>query len=510
MVKELYVEKFRLMEKLTIPLGKKITVIAGQNATCKSTLLGMIGQPFGLKKEKTIFNKSFSTKFADIFKMSKNFDKVGNHEYQVKFYDEQLFGKEIEYVNSFPRGPEDASHIRLVTGKTRKKGEGNLDYPVIYLGLKRVFPIGELESISKSQPTLTAQEIDTFNTWYGEIFVPLNATVSPVQITSKSQKDTLAVNSEQYDYYANSAGEDNIGQILGAIISFERLKNRLGDAYKGGLLLIDEIEATLFPAAQVNLVDLFYNLAGKLNLQFVFTTHSLDVLEHVINERQQNNGETEVLYFTRVYGKLDLIPDPSMDRIRSDLKIITLNPKKIQKLNIYCEDIEASWFTKQLLGSKWMKCLKFRNETFSGDLLYTFASKLTEFNDSIFILDGDKSNKKHLKNVILLPGNERPENVFMDLLESLPLNDPFWINNYLYTKQVFKQNLSDLTNGCYDNRIKMKDWFNNEKQYWGHNARNIYKLWLEKNSDLAKKFVDDFIKTYNNIARHKSIPLIKS
>ena len=45
MIKSLYVERFRAMKKLTIPLGKKVTVIAGQNATCKSTLLGMIGQP---------------------------------------------------------------------------------------------------------------------------------------------------------------------------------------------------------------------------------------------------------------------------------------------------------------------------------------------------------------------------------------------------------------------------------------------------------------------------------
>ena len=101
MIKSLYVERFRAMKKLTIPLGKKVTVIAGQNATCKSTLLGMIGQPFGLKSERTIFNKPFSTKFSDIFKFSKTYDLPGEHEYQIEFYDSSLFGKNVEYIKSF-------------------------------------------------------------------------------------------------------------------------------------------------------------------------------------------------------------------------------------------------------------------------------------------------------------------------------------------------------------------------------------------------------------------------
>ncbi len=129
MIKSIYVKQFRAMKELHIPLGRKITVIAGQNATCKSTLLGMIGQPFGLKNERTIFGKLFSTKFSDIFKFSEKYDLPGKHEYQIEFYDSSLFGKNLEYIKSYKRAPKDKSHIRLVVGKTRGKGEGNLDYP---------------------------------------------------------------------------------------------------------------------------------------------------------------------------------------------------------------------------------------------------------------------------------------------------------------------------------------------------------------------------------------------
>ena len=508
MIKLLYVEKFRAMKNLKIPLGKKITVIVGQNATCKSTLLGMIGQPFGLKDEKTIFDKSFSTKLSEIFKFSKNNDVPGDHEYQIEFYDDSVFGKKIEYVKSYKRAAESTSHIRLVVGKTRGKGEGNLDYPVIYLGLKRTYPIGELREVTESAPTLTELEKEMFNKWYKDIFFP-RENISPVQITSKLQKDTLAVNSAKYDYLANSAGQDNIGQILGAIISFDRLKAKLGDDYKGGILLIDELDATLFPAAQINLVDLLYTLAGKYKLQTIFTTHSLDTLEYIIEKRtklKEFNNDIEVLYFTNVHGSLDLIIEPVMQRIRNDLNM-TVNPTIPKpKINLYCEDAEASLFIKRLLGSKRTKNIKFSKVTFSGDFLNSLAQmNIPEFNTSIIILDGDKKPKKSAGNVLCLPGGANPENVFRKLLESLPDNHNFWNNESGYTKQVFEKDLSKQTSGCYGDRVKMKNWFNNQKKYWGRGGNKIYKCWLENNPELATDFLAEFDRVYGEIAKVKSV-----
>lgn len=513
MIEYLHVKKFRAMKNLKIPLGKKITVIAGQNATCKSTLLGMIGQPFGLKKEKTIFNRSFSTKFSDIFKWSRKNDKPGDHEYEIHFYKDNPFSKEVEYVKSFKRSEEKGAHIRLVVGKKRDKGDGNLDYPVIYLGLKRVYPIGELKDIRKSSPTLTEFEVGLFNEWYKKIFFPLEV-INPVQITSKLQKDTLAVTSDEYDYFANSSGQDNIGQILGALISFKRLKEKLKENYFGGLLLIDELDATLFPAAQINLIDLLYKQAGKLNLQIIFTTHSLDVLEHIIDKRQHNNGDTEVLYFTRVFGELQLIPNVTMERIRSDLNMTpTGTGKDLAKLNVYCEDKEASWFIKRLLGSQITKNLVFCDATFGAEELKTLArKKIPEFQNSIIVLDGDtKLRKNSSSNIITLPGNgSNPENVFREYLEGLRPDDEFWRNDRNYTKQVFMSQLEKLTNGQYSNRSKMKQWFQNQKnnKLWGYNATLLYRRWLKDNPSEAEEFREKFLKAYNEIARRKSIPPI--
>lgn len=506
MLKSLYVEEFRQMKDLSIPLGKKVTVIAGQNATCKSTLLGMIGQPFGLKEKKTIFGRSFSTKFSDIFKWTANNDLPGSHSYRVDFDDSGLFNKEAEFVKSYKRSPKDTSHIRLVTGKKRGKGDGNLPYPVIYLGLRRVYPIGELKEITKPTSTLTSAEINSFKKWYKEVFFS-SEQVSPVQIRSKQQKDTLAVNTDSYDYYGNSAGQDNIGQILGAVLSFQRLQTELQTDYHGGLLLIDEIDATLFPAAQANLVDLFYQLAGKLDLQFVFTTQSTDLLDH-ITRRRNNDGETAFNYFTRAHGTLELLRDPTMDRVRGDLNMTTTtHPRKLPKVDVYCEDAEASLFAKRLLGPIITKHLNFIQQSSGADLLSSIASqRYPAFQKSIIILDGDKTPKKRTPNVICLPGNVRPENVFLETLEQLPDSDSFWANEDDYTKQVFRKNLHDLTDGATDDRVKMKKWFRVEKVNWGNGASRVFKCWREAHNEQSAEFLKAFKAAYADVARRQSVP----
>lgn len=45
-IKSVEIEKFRAFEHASFALGKRITAISGRNATQKTTVLGMIGQPF--------------------------------------------------------------------------------------------------------------------------------------------------------------------------------------------------------------------------------------------------------------------------------------------------------------------------------------------------------------------------------------------------------------------------------------------------------------------------------
>ena len=49
-IKSIEIEKFRAFEDVSFCLGRRITAIAGRNATQKTTVLGMIGQPFTISK----------------------------------------------------------------------------------------------------------------------------------------------------------------------------------------------------------------------------------------------------------------------------------------------------------------------------------------------------------------------------------------------------------------------------------------------------------------------------
>ena len=75
-IKNVKIEKFRAFESASFSLGKCITAISGRNATQKTTLLGMIGQPFTISKDnpmygcKTIDGYNFRSQFKEKFKIS--------------------------------------------------------------------------------------------------------------------------------------------------------------------------------------------------------------------------------------------------------------------------------------------------------------------------------------------------------------------------------------------------------------------------------------------------------
>ena len=270
-IKSLEVIKFRGIKNMTFHLGERITLISGQNATHKTTLLGLLAQPFRFKDERTIYGKIFQAKFSDSFKFSKEFDKPKDHCYYVHFTNKDIFDKEKEMVKSYPRPPKDKSHIRLVVGETRNKYEGNLVLPVIYLTLKRVFPIGESDA-SISATLLDDEEITYFRKIYNRLML-VQDNIAIDSISSGSIRSTLAPHDASYDGLTISAGQDNIGQIIGSIISFRRLKTKLGDNYKGGLFLIDEIDATLHQLVKEQMLKWLYDEAESLNLQIVFPSH---------------------------------------------------------------------------------------------------------------------------------------------------------------------------------------------------------------------------------------------
>src|SRR5579863_5800029 len=271
------IKKFRGFKDVQFKLGQNLTVIAGQNGTQKTTLLGILSQPFTitdndnpLKKEKPLSGGGFRSAFAEKFKLSPTFDTPKNHEWTLSLNRETDSEFTLESISRISSKSPNAT-LRFWQKGTRAQGSGYIQCPVIYLSLSRLFPIGEDKELNSSTPIdLNKDEIEFYQRWHNDILITTNLEITSVEYLVSKQKHTLGANAAHYDWNTNSAGQDNIGKILLAILSFKRLKEKYPNNYESGILVIDELDATLYPASQLRLVDALLKFSAKYNIQIIF------------------------------------------------------------------------------------------------------------------------------------------------------------------------------------------------------------------------------------------------
>jgi len=74
----LLIEDFRQFENCEIVIGNKLTAIAGNNGTGKSTILGLLANSSQLPGRKTYIGKAFRGEFAELFSGSPEHDPTGS------------------------------------------------------------------------------------------------------------------------------------------------------------------------------------------------------------------------------------------------------------------------------------------------------------------------------------------------------------------------------------------------------------------------------------------------
>ena len=178
----------------------------------------------------------------------------------------------------------------IATGNTSR----NFTHPVIFLSLKRLYPIADRDYEISDFDYLQEHKQD----FIGLTNELLNRRSSHATGTGGTISSAVA-HGENYDQESVSAGEDNAGQIILALMSFRKLKEEYLD-YKGGLLLIDEADAGLFPTAQVNLLKILYRECKNLNLQVVMTSHSPVLIEYAFEQSQKFRRKYKTVYLRRV------------------------------------------------------------------------------------------------------------------------------------------------------------------------------------------------------------------
>lgn len=542
-IKNIEIEKFRSFEHASFALGKRITAISGRNATQKTTVLGMIGQPFTISKGhpmygcKTIDGYNFRSQFKEKFKISPEHDIIGEHRWKLDLHN-GIYEQNYYSVESIARRQRDRElTLRFWNAESRASGAGYIQLPVYFLSLSRLFPIGESGKTQAMPSTLTPDELKYCITNYRTILSIQSMSGEPSVGVEKSSvaKTFTGVSDNTHDIFTNSAGEGNITRIILAVLSFKRLKEQYGRSYKGGILLIDELDATLYGFSQRKLIDYLWQAAGDYKIQVVFTTHSpiiLSCVNRCLRKERQDKGinlplfayNSSIVYLEPQYdgeGKRTIMPrnissSSDLNVILNDINLII--PGGGNKVNVYCEDARAIAFLQHTLINRLDINLDLYMMFVDINLGWTnyvqlYEKAVPEFKNNIIILDGDVPHKREYRakeSIISNAGNFLflPLVIEQDLFKLLKNHDAF---------SRFQESSSRASSFNYDVcfndwPLEAQDYDTNDFKRWFSQAelalgdQNIlFTFWLNEHSEEIDRFVENFTQVFNLLAERKDV-----
>lgn len=518
-IKDVHIKKFRAINDMHFDLGQKITAIVGHNATMKTTVLGILSQTFTLSRghimygENTIDGYNFHSQLKEKFKLSEK-DIPGEHLWKLSLYP-NIYKNDFFEVHSTIRDSK-TKIPRFWSTEGKSAGTGYPQIPAYYLSLKRVTPIGEEKKFNYTTE-LSKEEEEFLKIEYKDILETTNTTDYAIDSIASTNKHTASIHQNNHDALAISAGQDNLGKILIAVLSFKRLMDKYPKDYKGGLILIDEIESTFHPFAQNRLIKKLYKYSRDYKIQFIFTTHSPSVIKSAFFDKH-NSKDAKLVYLKKVGDSIKGYNNQKVEDVIAELSGEVISKTKyIQKIDIYSEDIIARYYLSSLLsGFKG----KFKLSTCTlgaEEYIELVRVGMDSIVNSLIILDGDKNNKKinnklrnmKCKNIIFLPGYECPEKYFYSFLYELDDDDDFWDNELGgYDKNKCFGGYNTLQDRKADTE-QYKKWFNSQKKYWGRAYIKLFRYWKIKQKKEYDIFINDFIEAYNRLALKNNIEKIE-
>ncbi len=530
MIKSITIHKFRLFENINFMLGKRITVISGQNATGKSTLLGLLGATAELKAKTgtPLLKGQFRAEFSEMFSASPAKDPKIIKAMTLDICQNENWNDVTDSAKCRAGWWTNPLRYRIIPKRKideTRFTEAKISWPTLYLGLSRLYPVGESEELisKKFKNTLTDTDKAEIGRLYSDILFQQEPVTDILGLNPSDAKRKYGVGATtpKYDHLCNSAGQDNLGQILLSVLSFKKLKVKMGEDWNGGLLLIDEFDATLHAASQVKLFDYLLNQCEEIGIQIAFTTHSLYLLKHITsiikdNQTDVNNG-VELVFLTTGNGRLQAMKNPDYDTVMFDLNM-KLRRENREKIKIYCEDAEARYFAQVLLES-YTERICFTNFCSGCDQLIDLFKSDDYFKKEVMtILDGDAHSKyDNLQgndpdariNIRILPViGSSPEKVLYDYIFSneptetlIACFDPTKGHNLRNIKEAFPL----LTDNNLDKRVQYKKWFNKFNDNQEELFYAITKAWIDDHKKEYDAFINSFKYSFNIIASRKGI-----
>lgn len=419
-----------------------------------------------------------------------------------------------------------------MTGVT---GSGRIPIPTIFVSMTRLYPIGEsgvsledvIKVISRKNIHNHNELIEKYVDMYNQV-LPESINLEDVSLfeTNKPKINYGAfyVMSSENKVLTQSIGQDSLSGILSALLSFHNISH--SEDYHGGLLCIDELDASLHPDAQKRLLKLLEKESERLNLQIIFTSHSLTMIKEMIRLTKKDKTKHSVLYFR---NKSNPFPryEESYNIIKADLfqEIHYTSPK----VKVYLEDLEAKFFLEKIIqlyeiqdetpNNIFTECELIVSEI-SCNTLLKLPNKDDYFKDTVIVLDGDaKYNKPPAlkdyldkqpigynqinnisNNIMFLPGEFSPEGEIFKVLYYLVKNEEYHDNFWSYVEklpgnyysEILRVKMREMIDKGELSRVPLKSWFNEYKNFFTQS--DIYKYYYFKmgNEDVIKSFGDKF------------------
>lgn len=528
-LKKLVIEKFRALNNVEVEFGDYVTVVCGKNGTSKSSILGIAAQIFSFDKDyetgdaltfRQIAGGPFKSPYREHFRISDKFDVPGSMTVNIELLDGYTEEPATAKLELMSRGKLPRPVVRNnSTALGKSNTSRNFTHPVVFLSLKRLFPIADRDYKVIDFEYLQERKQD----FIGLTNELLNRSSTLATGTGGSISSAVA-HGENYDQESVSAGEDNAGQIILALMSFRKLKAEYGD-YKGGLLLIDEADAGLFPTAQVNLLKMLDRECKSLNLQVVMTSHSPVLIEHAFELSQKFRKKYKTIYLSNTFGDVQVMQDWSWSQIGADINtktVATTSGISLPRPHVYFEDGEASDFFSALLSRQPIK--KFVNPLPDitlgcSNYIQLIQKRIPEFSErSVVCLDADQASQvagKNFKTVVILPGSLPPDQLIFEYLYNLPAGHYFWRNGLQFTRDVFTNSAAEvirefsISGNHVDVRARLAAYIGSTKpreifkRFYkdtefqklvtaGSKSYNPWKHWVENNPTVSNDFLVNF------------------
>jgi predicted ATPase len=525
-----------------VEFGDYITVICGKNGTSKSSILGIAAQIFNFEKNyekdeklsfRQITGEMFKSQYSEHFRISDKFDLPGSMTVNIELYDGYTNRTATGTLQLDKRGKSPRPVVRKNSTAPKNRDSRNFTHPVIFLSLKRLYPIA-----NRNYKIIDHEYLQDHKPEFIGLTNELLNRSSSLATGTGGTINSAVAHGENYDQESVSVGEDNAGQIILALMSFKKLKEEYSD-YKGGLLLIDEADAGLFPTAQVNLLKVLDRECRSLDLQVIMTSHSPTLIEQAFEKSQQYRRNYKTVYLSNTYGNVQVMQDWSWAQISADINtktIDTTSGTSLPRINVYFEDKEAEDFFAALMNRQPLK--KF-TVSMSGitlgcsNYLQLIQKKVPEFaKRSIVCLDADQGSQtkgRSYKTIVILPGTLPPDQLIFEYLYNLPANHELWRNSSQFTRDVFTNVAREVINefaingDSVDVKEQLTVYRNNKKSQnekeqgkkvrevfkdfynalasSGANLHNLWKHWIESNPIAINKFLEAFKITIHGVMK---------